>query len=234
MSMHFPRQALLGLALALLSACAGAPPARLAAPQVPSQVSSADWERDMQRFAEADAKTPPHKAAVLFIGSSSIRFWETLATDFPNVATINRGFGGSQIRDSTWYAGRIIVPYAPRKIVFYAGENDLDAGRSPQQLRDDFRAFIQRVRRDLPKTTIAYISGKPSPLRVKQIEAQREANTLIRTDIAALRGVEFIDVFTPMLDDAGQPRGELFLEDRLHMNHAGYELWKRIVAPYLQ
>lgn len=234
MPMLLPRQALLGLALALLSACAGAPPVHQAAPQVPAQVSSADWERDMQRFAAADAAMPPPKAAVLFIGSSSIRFWETLAADFPGVATINRGFGGSQIRDSTWYADRIIVPYAPRKIVFYAGENDLDAGRSPQQLRDDFRAFVERVRRDLPKTTIAYISGKPSILRAKQIPAQREANALIRADIATMRGVEYIDVFTPMLDAGGQPRGELFIEDRLHMNRAGYALWKQVVAPYLQ
>jgi lysophospholipase L1-like esterase len=223
---------LLGGLLATLAACANAPAARPGPPRIPEQVSNADWETDMQRFAAADAVAPPPKHAVLFIGSSSIRFWDTLATDFPGVQVINRGFGGSEIRDSTWYADRIVVPYAPRMIVFYAGENDLESGRSPQQVRDDFHAFVTRVRRDLPGVRIAYISSKPSPLRVRLLESERQANALIEGDAERLR-VRFIDVFTPMLDVHGQPRGELFGEDRLHMNPAGYELWRRVVAPYL-
>lgn len=223
---------LLASLLAFLAACASTPPPPAGPPQVPEQVSSADWEADMQRFAATDAIAPPRKHAVLFIGSSSIRFWETLATDFPGVPVINRGFGGSQIRDSTWYADRIVVPYAPRMIVFYAGENDLESGRSPQQVRDDLQAFVARVRRDLPGVRIAYISSKPSPLRVHLLEAERQANALIEGDAKRL-DILFIDVFTPMLDAHGQPRGELFREDRLHMNRTGYELWKQVVAPYL-
>ncbi|MEO8365917.1 MAG: SGNH/GDSL hydrolase family protein [Pseudoxanthomonas sp.] len=217
--------------LATLAACASTPPPA-GPPRVPEQVSSADWERDMQGFAAADAVAPPPKHSVLFIGSSSIRFWDTLATDFPGIPVINRGFGGSQVRDSTWYANSIVVPYAPRMIVFYAGENDLESGRSPRQVRDDFHAFVTRVRRDLPGVRIAYISSKPSPLRVRMLEAERQANALIEGDAGRLK-VTFIDVFTPMLDAHGQPREELFREDRLHMNPAGYELWKQVVAPYL-
>lgn len=223
---------LLASLLAFLAACASTPPPPAGPPQVPEQVSSADWEADMQRFAATDAIAPPRKHAVLFIGSSSIRFWETLATDFPGVPVINRGFGGSQVRDSTWYADRIVVPYAPRMIVFYAGENDLESGRSPQQVRDDLQAFVARVRRDLPGVRIAYISSKPSPLRAHMMEAERQANALIEGDAKRL-DILFIDVFTPMLDAHGQPRGELFREDRLHMNRTGYELWKQVVAPYL-
>ena len=223
---------LLACLLTLLAACASTPAQPAGPPQVPEQVSSADWEQDMQRFAAEDAVAPPPKHAVLFIGSSSIRFWDTLATDFPGIPAINRGFGGSQIRDSTWYADRIVVPYAPRMIVFYAGENDLESGRSPQQVRDDFHAFVARVRRDLPGVRIAYISSKPSPLRVRLLEAERQANALIEGDARRLK-VQFIDVFTPMLDAQGQPREELFREDRLHMNRTGYELWTRVVAPYL-
>lgn len=217
----------------LAAACANPLAARPESPQVPAQVSSADWENDMRRFAAADAVAPPPKQATLFIGSSSIRFWDTLATDFPGVRVINRGFGGSEIRDSTWYAGRIVVPYAPRQVLLYAGDNDLASGRSPVQLRDDFRGFMARLRHDLPRVRIAYISNKPSPSRVHLLAAQREANSLIRQDIATMRGVQFIDVFTPMLDAQGRPREDLFREDRLHMNRAGYELWKRVVAPYL-
>lgn len=186
----------------------------------------------MRRFAARDAIAPPPRHAILFVGSSSIRFWDTLAEDFPGVPVINRGFGGSHVRDSTWYADRIVVPYAPRMIVLYAGENDLESGRSPQQVREDFHAFVARVRRDLPAVSIAYISSKPSPLRIHMLEAERQANALIEADAARLK-VRFIDVFTPMLDARGQPRGELFGEDRLHMNPAGYALWKQVVAPYL-
>ena len=232
-AMKLVRPALASLLLsALLAACASAPEAVPVLPSIPGQVSHAAWEQDMQAFAAQDATSPPPKGALLFIGSSSIRLWDTLASDFPGTSVINRGFGGSEIRDSTWYAGRIVVPYAPRQIVLYAGDNDLASGRSPVQVGDDFRAFVQRVRRDLPKVKIAYISNKPSPSRANLLDLQRQANALVKADAARLE-VEFIDVFTPMLDAQGQPRGELFLQDRLHMNAAGYEVWKQVIRPYL-
>ena len=228
--------------VALLAACVGGPPATPeapspstagVAPRIPEQVSSPAWETDMQRFEAADAQSPPPRGGVLFIGSSSIRFWDTLAQDFPGVPVINRGFGGSELRDSTWYADRIIVPYAPRQILIYAGDNDLNAGRTPQQLRADFIAFVERVRRDLPKAKIAYISNKPSPSRAQLLPVQREANTLIAAEAQRL-GVHYIDIFTPMLDARGQPDESLFIEDRLHMNRAGYVIWQRAIAPYLK
>ena len=228
--------------VALLAACVGGPPATPeapspstagVAPRIPEQVSSPAWETDMQRFEAADAQSPPPRGGVLFIGSSSIRFWDTLAQDFPGVPVINRGFGGSELRDSTWYADRIIVPYAPRQILIYAGDNDLNAGRTPQQLRADFIAFVERVRRDLPKAKIAYISNKPSPSRAQLLPVQREANTLIAAEAQRL-GVDYIDIFTPMLDASGQPDESLFIEDRLHMSRAGYVIWQRAIAPYLK
>ncbi|WP_235577985.1 SGNH/GDSL hydrolase family protein [Pseudoxanthomonas sp. Root630] len=228
--------------IALLAACSGGPPttpsaaaptAAKATPRIPEQVSNPAWEADMQRFEATDAQSPPPRGGVLFIGSSSIRFWDTLAQDFPGVPVINRGFGGSELRDSTWYADRIVVPYAPRQILIYAGDNDLNAGRTPRQLHADFIAFVERVRRDLPKTKIAYISNKPSPSRAQLLSVQREANTLIAAEAKRL-GVDYIDIFTPMLDASGQPDESLFIEDRLHMNRAGYVIWQRVIAPYLK
>jgi lysophospholipase L1-like esterase len=228
--------------LAALAACAGTPPTgpeavaeprAQTAPRIPDQVSSPAWEADMQRFEAADAKSPPPRRGVLFIGSSSIRFWDTLAQDFPGVPVINRGFGGSELRDSTWYADRIIVPYAPRQLLIYAGDNDLNAGRTPQQLQQDFTAFVQRVRRDLPETKIAYISTKPSPSRAQLLATQREANMLIQAEAKRL-GVDYIDIFTPMLDAKGQPDETLFIDDRLHMNAAGYDIWQRVIAQYVK
>ncbi|MCC4594912.1 SGNH/GDSL hydrolase family protein [Xanthomonas campestris pv. phormiicola] len=228
------RAALLATCLFLLGLHSALALTAPAAPKIPEQVSSPDWEQDMQRFAQADAAHPPKPGGVLFVGSSSIRFWTSLASDFPGVDTLNRGFGGSEIRDSTWYADRIVVPYRPRLIVFYAGDNDLNSGRSPQQLREDFLAFVARVRRDLPGTRIAYLAIKPSPARAALLPQVAEANALIRKAAAGLKRVDFIDVSTPMLGADGQPRAELFGPDHLHMNATGYALWRDIVRPYLQ
>ena len=222
------------LALALLIA---APTARAdvpIAPRIPEQVSNPAWEADMRHFAELDAQAPPPRHAVLFLGSSSIRFWDSLASDFPGQAVINRGFGGSEIRDSTWYADRIVIPYAPRLIVFYAGDNDLNAGRSPRQVRDDFLGFVARVRRDLPQVRIAFISIKPSPSRAQLLPAIAESNRLVREAARGLAKVDYLDVYTPMLGADGQPRAALFREDMLHMTPDGYAIWREVVAPELK
>ncbi|CAD0350093.1 SGNH/GDSL hydrolase family protein [Xanthomonas hortorum] len=204
------------------------------APQVPAQVSNAAWENDMQRFADSDAQQQPPKHGIVFVGSSSIRFWDTLAQDFPGKPVINRGFGGSEVRDSTWYADRIVIPYMPRQVVLYAGDNDLNSGRTPEQVRDDVLAFVTRIRSDLPKARISYLSIKPSPSRAHLLPAIVTANRLIKDALAPLPRVDYVDVYTPMLDASGKPRAELFREDMLHMTADGYAIWRKAVAPVLE
>lgn len=223
--------ATVALLACLLSACT-TQSRRTAAPAV--DPPSADWTAEMAAFAAEDAAHPPPSDPVVFTGSSSIRKWETLAADFPEVAVLNRGFGGSQLRDATWHADAVALRYKPRLIVLYAGDNDIDAGRTPQQVLADFRAFVARIRRDQPGVPIDFLSIKPSPLRAAQLPAQRDANALVRAEAARMAGVRYIDVATPMLDRDGKPRAELFGPDGLHMNPAGYALWTGIVAPYLQ
>lgn len=191
------------------------------------------WEADIAAFEAQDKIAPPARGGVVFVGSSSIRLWSTLAQDFPGVATLNRGFGGSEIRDSTRYASRLIAPHKPRLVLLYAGDNDLMNGRTPRQVEKDFVAFVKRVRQQTPDARIAFISIKPSPSRAQLLDQVRDANRRIARAAATLKGVDFIDVFTPMLDAAGQPRPELFVEDMLHLNAEGYRLWTRVVAPYL-
>ncbi len=226
------------LALLLAAGCATAPaPAQEAdadaAAWAVDPPSSPDWAADMARFAAQDAASPPPQDAYIFTGSSSVRMWASLADDFPGKPVINRGFGGSQLRDAVHYADEVAVRYRPRMILIYAGDNDIDAGRTPQQVLHDFRAFVARIRRDLPDTPIGYLAIKPSPARADQLPRQQAANALIKAEAERLPDVEFIDVATPMLGADGQPRPELFVEDRLHMNRAGYELWRKIVAPHL-
>lgn len=221
-------------ALAFAAGCASVPAATAPIAIAVDPVSAPEWVDDMQRFATQDAAAPSPQHPIVFTGSSSVRLWQTLNEDFPGKPVLNRGFGGSQLRDVVHYADQLAIHYRPRMIVVYAGDNDINAGRTPQQVLSDFRALVARIRRDLPKVPIVYLSIKPSPSRASQLDAQREANTLVRTEAAKWPRVEFVDVFTPMLDAEGQPRAELFVEDRLHMNAEGYALWRKIVAPYLK
>ena len=197
------------------------------------RTDSAFWEPDIRKFEEADRAQPPKPGAIVFIGSSSIQKWKDVAGDFPGKNVLNRGFGGSRIADSTYYAGRIVVPYKPSLIVLYAGDNDINDGHTAQQVFDAYVAFVERIRNDLPATSIAFISIKPSPSRAQLLPVMREANEKIRAYAGAHPHLIYIDVASKMLDSTGQPRAELFIEDRLHMNRAGYDLWKQIIAPYL-
>jgi lysophospholipase L1-like esterase len=197
--------------------------------------SWAQWEGDIRRFEEADRLRPPPRGAVLFVGSSSIRFWESAERDFPGVPIVRRGFGGSEMGDVLHYADRVVLPYAPRTIVLYAGDNDLGAGRTPEQVFDDYRRFVELVRARLPETRVAFIAVKPSLARWSLVDSIRRTNALVKEYAAHdPRRLVYVDVFTPMLDASGRPRRELFREDGLHMTAPGYALWTELLTPYLR
>ncbi|TAM34036.1 MAG: hypothetical protein EPN68_00250 [Rhodanobacter sp.] len=194
----------------------------------------AHWKTDIAAFVAHDRVDPPPQHGVLFIGSSSIRFWApTLAHDFPGVPVIDRGFGGSAIADATYYADRIVTPYHPRLIVMYAGDNDIAGGDSPQQVIGEFKAFVARVRRDLPGVPVVFISIKPSVARWTMWPAMREANQGIRRWAATQKNVRYVDTASKMLDAHGQPRPELLRDDGLHMKPSGYAIWIAALKPVL-
>lgn len=202
---------------------------------LPSPLSAEEekrWEKAIQTFEQRDAENPPPKGEILFIGSSSIRMWKT-AEDFPEYTIINRGFGGSQTADSVEFAARIAIPYEPRLVVLYAGDNDIAAGKSPEQVAEDARAFFKTIHDALPKTRIAYIAIKPSILRWEMVEKMRAANALIRAHTETVPHLQFIDIDTPMLGGDGKPRASLFIQDGLHLSREGYDLWNAIIRPYL-
>jgi lysophospholipase L1-like esterase len=196
--------------------------------------ASPPFAKEIEAFEASDKTNPPPTGAILFIGSSSIRLWTTLAEDFPKHRVINRGFGGSQIIDSVNYAERIVLPYKPRLIVFYAGGNDINAGKTPEQVFADYRAFLKKVHGVLPKTRIDYISIAPNRARWAQVEKVKAANQLIEAHTKSDPRLTFINVFPKMLGEDGQPLPDIYVADRLHMNARGYKLWKGIVGPYLE
>ena len=192
------------------------------------------FEDDIRAFEQADSLTPPPTAGVLFVGSSSIAGWKSLASDYPNHNVLNRGFGGSEISDVIHFADRIVIPYEPEVIVLYAGDNDIAGGKGAHQVFADYRSFVDTVRAELPETRIVFIAIKPSIAREHLMDEMRTANQFIKFYARQHERLDYVDVFEPMLSSSGSPRKELFIDDGLHMNENGYALWRGLVAPYLK
>lgn len=198
----------------------------------PGETRSNRWEKAIRSFEEWDSKNSFPPNAVLFIGSSSIRLWATHKC-FPEFPVINRGFGGSQISDVNYFAHRIVLPYKPKVIVFYAGDNDIAAQKSPQCVFDDFRTFANLVHKYLPKTNIIFINIKPSLSRWSFWSQMKEANLLVKEFAEKDRQITCFDVSTLLLDNDGKPDTQLFLNDNLHLNSKGYEKWTKQLKPII-
>jgi lysophospholipase L1-like esterase len=224
--------ALVLLGLAFDAAAIETPTPVMSAPA--PAITLSPWDATFAQFAADDLSHPPPAGGILFVGSSSIRLWSDLEAQFKDLpVVIKRGFGGSQLSDCVKHLNRLVVRYHPRLVLVYAGDNDLAAGSSPEEVLRRLAAFVDGVHSELADTRIAYIAIKPSPSRVGLLTKIRDTNNLIRDYAAAQGKVDFIDVYTPMLDAAGKPRPELFLADALHLNSDGYALWKRVIAPHV-
>jgi lysophospholipase L1-like esterase len=170
----------------------------------------------------------------VFTGSSSIRLWETLAQDFNGKEVLNRGFGGSQTYEVLYFADRIIVPYRPKQVVIYVGDNDLAAGKTPDQVFADFKALFQKIRQAKKKTNIVFISIKPSPSRRHLLPAIVQTNQLIRDYLRGQKRTGYVDVYQRMLTSQGKFNPALYRADSLHMTAAGYRIWADAVRPVLK
>lgn len=204
----------------------------LALAQPPAADPFAKWEKEIAAVEKRLKANPPKPGAVFFAGSSSIRLWD-LKKSFPDLAAVNVGFGGSRIPDSTHFAPRILLPYRPRAVVFYAGDNDTAAGRTPQQVADDFKAFAAAVHKEVPKARILFVAVKPSLARWKLFDTQREANALVKAVCKTDDRLAFIDVVPAMLGEDGKPNPDLFVKDGLHLSPKGYGIWAGLVGKAL-
>jgi lysophospholipase L1-like esterase len=183
---------------------------------------------EIDAFEAADRAAPPPACADLFVGSSSIRFWRSLKEDFPARTVINRGFGGSTIAEVTYFFPRIVAPYKPRRIIFYAGENDLNSGVSPAGAFSDFQKFMALKSDALGPTPVWYISAKPSKLRLDQMPAQTDLNNRIKALASKRSDLAYIDVVGAMLKPDGTPK-DIYVADNLHMTPDGYAIWTPLV-----
>jgi lysophospholipase L1-like esterase len=197
-----------------------------------AQQATDRWEKDIAAYESADRATPPPKGEIVFVGSSSILRWDVGAS-FPDLQIINRGFGGSELSDSVRYADRIVIPYQPRVVVVYAGDNDIGGGRTSEQVVVEAEKFVSKVRAKLPEARIVFIGLKPSILRWTQVDRMRMTNDMLRAFCERDDRVAFVDVDGPMLGWDERPRRELFVEDGLHLSAEGYRLWTTLVRPFL-
>src|SRR4051812_27203580 len=190
---------------------------------------------DIQAFKKQDSLHMPPQHEILFVGSSSFTKWTDVQNYFPNYPIINRGFGGSTLLDVIMYADNVILPYQPKQIVVYCGENDLaySDSVSARTVANRFIALFDIIRHVWENVPIDFVSIKPSPSRVKLMPKMVEANKLIESFLKTKSNTAFIDVYHNMLDANGKPIGEIFGPDSLHMNAKGYAIWQKEIEPYL-
>ena len=207
----------------------------LSAQEAPKKPTGpARWEAEVAKIETRLKEAPPAPDGVVFAGSSSIRLWD-LKKSFPDLPLVNCGFGGSIIADSTWFAPRLLLPWKPRLIVLYAGDNDSSEGHTATRIADNFKAFAATIQKDLPDCRILFIPIKPSIARQKLRPLQSEANALIEKHCATQPDkLQYLDLVTPLLGPGGTLRPKLYQKDGLHLSPAGYEIWSRILRPHLE
>lgn len=198
------------------------------------QTAPAFWN-DIVAFKKKDSIQKPAANSILFVGSSSFQKWQDVNNYFPDYKIINRGFGGSTLEDVIRYTYDIIIPYQPKQVVIYCGENDLASADSipVNEVVNRFKTLYNMIRINLPITHISYVSIKPSPSRASIQVKVKEANKQIKAFLRTQKNTSFIDIYSAMLDAEGNMREELYVTDRLHMKPAGYAIWQKIIQPFL-
>lgn len=190
---------------------------------------------EIRQFQRTDSLETPPKNPIVFVGSSSFRMWQGLRDSFPSHTIVNRGFGGSTLPDVIRFEKETIFKYQPRQVVIYCGENDIASSESitPAMVLERFQKLFKDIRRFDPNVSIAFVSIKPSPSRWSMKDRMIEANELIKTWLQKQKNVVYIDVWESMMGADGKPMADLFIGDNLHMNAKGYELWTRMIRPFL-
>ena len=194
------------------------------------------WENTIKKFEALDQLHPPAKNAIVFMGSSSITFWSTLKQDMAPLPVINRGFGGSYMRDVVKYLDRIVLPYQPRAIVLFVGANDIieDSPDTARQIYDGYLTFVRRVQAALPETLMYYVAITPTPTRWNYWHIANEANQLIQEHTTTDPKLRFIDFTEQLLGDDGKPNRSLYKWDGIHPNPKGYAKWTAVIKPRLE
>ena len=193
------------------------------------------FQKEWDAFLEKDKTSPPPTESILAMGSSSMRMWSSIAKDMAPLPVFNRAFGGSVTKDTVDAVPVLVIPYKPKVILYYCGDNDLgSAATSPDVPVNGFKNFVAAVRKELPNVRFVYLSIKPSPKRTDSWPNAQKANAAIKEWCAKDPLMTFVDVASVLLDEKGAPIAELYRDDHLHMLPAGYAKWTAVVKPVLE
>jgi lysophospholipase L1-like esterase len=191
------------------------------------------FEEEVKQIQQKYEEVPPLEGSIVFTGSSSIKMWKEIQSDFPEQPIINTGFGGSQTSDLIHYVDELIIEYQPKKIFIYEGDNDISEGKTTSEIMEDMHTLVGKIKTKLPEAQIFLISAKPSISRWHLKDKYLELNSQFEEYQQSHDNIEYVDVWTPMLDGEGNPKADIFLEDQLHMNPSGYEIWAKVLDKYI-
>ena len=193
------------------------------------------FTKQVDSFIVADSINFPESGGIVCIGSSSMRMWHSrIERDLAGLSVVARGFGGSHYSDVIYFADALILKYSPRALVIYEGDNDAAYGKSVERIFNDFKYLTKLCRKRLPELRFYIIGAKPSLARWDIAQKMQAANAMIRDYCQDRHGITFIDVWPALLNASGMPRVELFIQDGLHLNEAGYNAWSAVIAPILK
>ncbi|WP_421801441.1 GDSL-type esterase/lipase family protein [Flagellimonas sp.] len=172
------------------------------------------------------------RPTIVFTGSSSIRFWNDVHERFPQQQVLNTGFGGSQFSDLEHYLEELILNYNPVKVFIYEGDNDIFAKKRPRKIVKRADNILSTLQQRNPNMEIVLISAKPSISRWKYRGRYRRLNRKLNRLASETKGIDFVDVWYPMLDKR-KVKEDIFIEDGLHMNDKGYDIWYDVIKDYI-
>jgi len=186
------------------------------------------FDEEIKRFSTFSVAEG--EKVIVFTGSSSIRFWEDLKTDCEGANVINTGFGGSHMSDLLYFLEQTVLRFQPTKVYIYEGDNDVSAGKDAKTILETTKTVVKKILASNDKTEIHFISAKPSPSRWNFKNQYLEFNELLKKYCDNHPQLFYVDVWNPMINDAGRPKPNIFISDSLHMNRQGYLLWKEIIC----
>ena len=192
------------------------------------------FQSEIEALNNKEFNIDPAKQVVVFTGSSSVRMWNTIQEDFPSINAINTGFGGSHFTDLIQYQEELIFRFNPDKIFIYEGDNDVSAEKAPVDILVSAAMLYGAIRTRFPEAEIYLISPKPSISRWHLKNEYEQTNGLLKRFCELNPNLTWVDVWSPMLGENGEPKADIFLEDDLHMNAKGYDIWQEVMADYFE
>ncbi|MBW6534918.1 MAG: hypothetical protein K0B11_07915 [Mariniphaga sp.] len=192
------------------------------------------FKNEIKELVQKEPQFDSGKRFVLFTGSSSVRMWKDVADYFPEYNVINNGFGGSHFSDLIYFYDELIPKYEPDYLFIYEGDNDIASNKKPGKILMEAKLLVDRIQQDLPDTKVVLISAKPSVSRWNLHKNYQKLNKKLERLAKKTNNLKFADVWNAMLDENGQVFTDVFLDDNLHMNKKGYDIWGKVIGEFLK